>query len=482
MSIRLPQYYSALSIVILSIYGIAVCPFIDSLPAINVVLEMAVAFTLQTSLQIFLTRKFVEPFPIRRRSFQQFKSDISTYLLTGAGLGLFNNFFYGFPLESATKVMVGAITLGLFASIDNALVRGRYDFEKLSLVEDANLKLDKELLFPITLKLSLFISMIMLLTTFILSLVLYKDTIYLFTSFNESPMKVLRAFQLDVAYVMLTVLALGLKVLYSYSKNIKKLFEFQIDTMQQVSQGNLSVRAPVVTRDEFRVIAQQTNQMISGLEEKELIRDRFGKAVSPQIAEILINNVSAEIEKGQYCQVVVLFCDIRNFTAKSETEKATDVVAVLNDYFTLMVNAVEKHGGMVDKFIGDALLATFGFEGGDPAINAANAVNAANEMRIACSQLHWPDATPFSNGIGIHSGQVIAATIGAPGRHEFTIIGDVVNTASRIESMCCKLEEQILVSATVYQQLPADLQASFIEAGDHQLKGKLQAVTLFKHK
>jgi adenylate cyclase len=206
----------------------------------------------------------------------------------------------------------------------------------------------------------------------------------------------------------------------------------------------------------------------------------FSGYVSPSVMkEILAGRLDGELQ-GSKRHVCVLFSDIRNFTSMSESMPAEDVVALLNRYFGRMAGMVHKHGGTVDKFIGDGMMAFF---------NAPNtleepeycAVLAARDMLGELAELNAELAAEgkpaLQIGIGLHCGPAVIGNVGSSDRHEFTAIGDTVNTAARVESMCKDAGYPIVVSDAVAAILayPRD----FIALGEHQLKGRKVGVTLY---
>jgi adenylate cyclase len=167
-----------------------------------------------------------------------------------------------------------------------------------------------------------------------------------------------------------------------------------------------------------------------------------------------------------------------NSTTRTESSSPEAIVADLNRYFTEMVAVVHAHGGIVDKFIGDGLMAIFGFDGEPDAATAA--VLAARDMHSAVVVLNRSLAEPIAIGVGIHVGEAIAGTIGSPDRLEFTFIGDVVNTAARIEGMTKALGASPLISADVMAALSPTAQAlGWSDVGPQALKGKHDSVQLY---
>jgi len=188
--------------------------------------------------------------------------------------------------------------------------------------------------------------------------------------------------------------------------------------------------------------------------EKEKINRHFGSYVSEEVRDNILQG-KAELG-GDEAEVTVLFADIRNFTTLSEKHSATEIVEMLNQYFSEMVVAITSHGGTVNKFIGDAIMAVFGA----PKIltnHAESAVNAALEMQARLSAHNFLQAAKekpqFEIGIGLHSGSVIVGNIGSEKRKEFTVIGDTVNTASRVESLTKEFRTTLIVTQNVVDRL-----------------------------
>lgn len=199
----------------------------------------------------------------------------------------------------------------------------------------------------------------------------------------------------------------------------------------------------------------------------------FGQYVSPEVKDkILAERANL---KGERRTVAVLFSDVRGFTSWSEHTDPAEVVARLNLYFERMVDAIEQEGGVVDKFIGDAVMATFG--GVVPVDNAAAAaLGAAKRMRLALHDLNvaWQhEGLPrFDTGIGLAYGPVIEGPLGSERRREFTVIGDTVNTASRLESATKELDCPVVMNAALVEQLPAALRGELVDLGVIHVKGK----------
>lgn len=207
--------------------------------------------------------------------------------------------------------------------------------------------------------------------------------------------------------------------------------------------------------------------------EKRRLSDAFTGSVSPQVMrEIVAGGIAAD-QRGRKLPVCVLFSDIRDFTTLSERLPAEEVVALLNRYFARMTAAVHRHGGTVDKFIGDGLMAFFGAP--NPlACASANALAAAHDMLLALAELNTQLAAegraPLAIGIGLHSGEAVIGHVGSPERHAYTAIGDTVNTAARLEGLSRQLGYPVLCSGTVAEAV-GRLQA-LVPLGPQALKGR----------
>ncbi|OGS91955.1 MAG: hypothetical protein A2Z95_03515 [Gallionellales bacterium GWA2_60_18] len=205
--------------------------------------------------------------------------------------------------------------------------------------------------------------------------------------------------------------------------------------------------------------------------EKRFLKQAFGGHVSPVVMnEILAGNV--QLGAGKRQRVCVLFADIRGFTARSEQTSPEAIIELLNGYFAQMTEAIHKHGGVVDKFIGDGLMAFFGAP--QPLEHPERkALEAAQEMLL---RLHRFNQTlieqgvePVAIGIGIHTGEAILGYIGSEARHEYTAIGDTVNAASRLEGMTKTLGYPVICSSVVADTVKAS--AELADLGEQSIRG-----------
>ncbi|MCW3000883.1 MAG: adenylate/guanylate cyclase with integral rane sensor [Conexibacter sp.] len=251
---------------------------------------------------------------------------------------------------------------------------------------------------------------------------------------------------------------------------VQPIQELQSGTAR-VAQGDLSVRVPVLGTDETGRLAGSFNQMVSGLAERERLREAFGAFVDPDVAERVLNEGTSL--EGQEVEVTILFLDIRGFTGFAEREGPREAVARLNELYELIVPVLVRHGGNANKFVGDGLLGVFGAPE-KLADHADRAVAAALDIS-ACVREHYGERLRI--GIGLNSGSVVAGTIGGGGRVEFTVIGDVVNTAARVEEATRLTGDDVLLTEATLGRLQ-DEHGGFVARGEAALKGKKTRVAL----
>jgi adenylate cyclase len=248
--------------------------------------------------------------------------------------------------------------------------------------------------------------------------------------------------------------------------------------MVEVERGRFDRRAPVVSNDEIGRLTEGFNRMVRGLAERELLRETFGKYVSQEIRdEILAGRVALH---GEPREVTILFADIRDFTPWVEASDPREVVRDLNAYFTEMEAAIRTHGGLVVQYIGDEIEAVFGAPVARPG-HAEHAVRAALEMRARLAAWNASRAAAgrpaLRNGIGIHTGTVLAGNIGSADRLSYALVGDSVNLASRLQGLTKDLDADVLVSGTTRARLDGDLPLRPLPAV--RVKGRVAEVEVY---
>ena len=264
----------------------------------------------------------------------------------------------------------------------------------------------------------------------------------------------LYALRQRIAGIGVGALVVALFLGVGLARGITSPVQTLVVSMQEVIRGNLRHRIQVTREDEIGFLAHSFNEMAGGLEEREQIKDTFGRFVSRGVAEAVL---SGRVPlAGERREVSILFQDIRGFTTISEKTEPEALVRLLNQFFTEMVAAVEAEGGVVKQFTGDGVMALFGAPVAHPD-DPERAVRAALGMvsRLAGLNLRLrSQGVPALHiGVGIHTGEVVAGRIGPDERVEYAVVGDPVNLASRIEGLTKELQATILVSTETAARL-----------------------------
>jgi class 3 adenylate cyclase len=242
---------------------------------------------------------------------------------------------------------------------------------------------------------------------------------------------------------------------------------------ERVAAGDYTRRLPVVQDDDLGALSASFNRMQAGLAERQRLQAAFGTYVDPALAARLLEQ-GDDIFTGERREVTVMFVDIRDFTPFAEANPAEDVVARLNALFEIVVPAVVDAGGHVNKFLGDGALAVFGAPN-DLADHADAAVSAAVLIHRLVAERFGGE---LRIGIGINTGVVIAGTIGGAGKLEFTLIGDTVNVAARVEQLTKTTGDTILLTSRCVDALVSP-RSGLIDRGFHVLKGKSAGIQVF---
>jgi len=238
------------------------------------------------------------------------------------------------------------------------------------------------------------------------------------------------------------------------ARSIVQPLENMLEATVKIRDGDYGTRIRVIGNDEIGILGDAGNDMIRGLADREKVRAAFGKYVTPEIRdEILSGRIPLE---GERREGTVMFADLRDFTPFVETTPPEEAISSMRAYFTAMHRAIRQHRGVVIQFVGDEIEAVFGvpvpFEG-----HADAAVQAALEMRRALKELNAERAaqgkSPFAHGIGIHSGSVLAGNSGSEEQSAYSLIGNTVNVASRIQGLTRELGCDILVSQETVDRL-----------------------------
>jgi adenylate cyclase len=246
-----------------------------------------------------------------------------------------------------------------------------------------------------------------------------------------------------------------------------------------IAAGSFDITLPVSTRDEIGDLTQSFNDMARSLREKEKIKRAFSSYVARQVVDEILKHPDEITFSGERRNVTVIFCDMRGFTPLTERLPPEEVVAALNDFYSLMIDLTVKNDGTINKFLGDAVMAIFGAPTAYPdhclraiktALEMQAGVAALSERRLAAGK------EGISIGIGISAGEAVAGTVGTENQMEYTVIGDKVNLAARLESNA--KPAQILVSESTYKQVADQVEARCL--GLISVKGKEEQVIVYE--
>lgn len=288
---------------------------------------------------------------------------------------------------------------------------------------------------------------------------------------------------LGLIICILSILIYSIVLMHFFITNITRpLNELRL-RMQETMKGNYKSFVVVRNNDEVGELAEGYNKMLTGLEEREKLKGLFGQYLTREVSEEILNG---RVKMGgDYFDATVMFSDIRGFTAMSEKMKPEEVLSFLNTYLEKMIEVIVKHGGIIDKFMGDGILAIFGVPLRTDS-HSGQAFLAAMDMKNALKELNKTreesGLLPIRIGIGLHSGQVIAGNIGNSHKTEYTIIGDTVNLASRIEGLTKVYNTSLLISDSTFSLLPDEMKEnlSMESIPDVIVRGKSETVQLYK--
>jgi len=245
---------------------------------------------------------------------------------------------------------------------------------------------------------------------------------------------------------------------------------------QHLFRGFLLFLTGVVTGLVTLQIRQRILNSFSVVQERNRISRTFGEYVSPEVMGKLLE-LKPDL-RSESKNVCVMFLDIRNFTGFAEKRSPEEVVQYLESLFEFMIEIVNRHHGIINKFLGDGFMAVFGAPLSDGK-DCANAVEAAQEILERLRQeIEAGTILPTTVGIGLHAGEAVTGSIGSALRREYTVIGDVVNLAARIEKLNKEFDSQLLISEMVWQAINEDRKA--MPMGQVQVRGREQAIQVYQ--
>lgn len=284
----------------------------------------------------------------------------------------------------------------------------------------------------------------------------------------------------------ITFVGVGIGLTLLLARTLTRPLSEAARTLRRVQAGDLDAHLQTTSGDELGILEDGVNTMVETLRDRERILQTFGRVVEPAVRDrLLAGNLRSG---GEMRQVSILFCDLRGFTTLAEQAQPADVVATLNEFFSVMTAWVRECGGHVDKFVGDSLMVVFGlFEDGsaddhDP--DARAALRCGIGMHATLDRLNdrrgADGRPPLAISIGVHSGEVLAGTIGAAQRHEYTVIGDTVNVAARLQQLCAERGHRLLVSETSFKKASSEAETPGLTSLDPAaLRGRSTPISLF---
>ena len=272
-----------------------------------------------------------------------------------------------------------------------------------------------------------------------------------------------------ILVVALAALILGLPTMMLTSRSIADPLDEIVDAMAQIEHGRLETHVGAYERSQIGRLQTGFNRMVTGLAERDRLRDLFGRYVGTDVARRAIEE-GAELS-GDVVEAAVLYIDLVGSTHLAESLPPQEVAEVLNDFFRIVVGAVDERQGLINKFAGDAALAVFGapLRMDSP---ASAALATARALATKLRQL------PVDFGIGVSAGRVFAGNIGAENRYEYTVIGDAVNEAARLADLAKTAESRILCSAAAIEHADEAERARWSERYSTVLRGRSEATQI----
>jgi adenylate cyclase len=296
--------------------------------------------------------------------------------------------------------------------------------------------------------------------------------------------EVLRLCTIVLGLSLLAVLGISLIIRRQIHRPLSRV----LDAASAIAEGKLDTRLHVDSHDEFGLLAERFDTMAGHLRDRERLRETFGLYVSRELAAALLKDGKPPALGGVECVATVIFCDLSHYTRISEAFSPKEIISLVNEYLTAMSTIIERHRGCLLDFTGDGLIAAFGLPLPDND-HAHNAVQCAIKMRQRLTQLNgewearglaarWQTVgiERIEARMGIHTGPLVAGNIGSPSRMKYSVMGDTVNIAARLEEMNKDFNSTILLSDQVRVRVPAEFTETFADYGVVSIRGRVQAV------
>lgn len=301
-----------------------------------------------------------------------------------------------------------------------------------------------------------------------------------YVGFSQGSMhRALTAARTYTAVITAVMLAVGIAGAFGLATLLSRPIRRLMEGTRRIAEGDFAVSLAIPSRDEIGALTDAFNQMARSLGEKEHIKRAFSRYVAREVVDQILKDPEHLVLTGERREVTVLFCDVRGFTPMAERLSPEEVVALLNNFYNLMIDTIFRYQGTVDKFLGDGVMAVFGapIYRKDHAVQAVRAaLEIQGGIRALSDRLVAEGKDAIAVGIGVNAGEAIAGTVGTDERMEYTVIGDNVNLAARLESNA--LAGQILISEQTYRMVQAQVTARSL--GKIKVKGKQGEIGVYE--
>jgi class 3 adenylate cyclase len=398
---------------------------------------------------------------------QQIAFDLSPYIFTIMVVLLMETYLLNHPLDVVAKSVLAILCIGFYISMAIAL-----EVEFGCVKNNLNINVTNiTQIVPAGVKFNYFQLVILTVDLLIFVLACFEHI------FSEFWFHVPTNDFIEILFVGCVVISFSAYLYYLQNRNFLFVLGIQVNSLRRVEEGNYEVSIPIISNDELALLAGYHNAMIERLRDRERLYRTLEKSVGANIMEKLLTTDEQTLKQGQSYSVAILFCDLRGFTSLGESASAEEIILFLNVYFSDVSSVISEYNGFINKFMGDAVLAIFGLEGNSNAVE--DAVNAALVIIQHSVDFFMPNAMHPETGVGIDFGSVIGGTIGSDERYEYTIIGDAVNRANRLESLSKRLGYGIILSDDAYKRLPNDMRNIFSDLGDHKVRGRNEPISIY---
>jgi class 3 adenylate cyclase len=406
---------------------------------------------------------WVQNFSFIKNQRQQLIFDLSPYLFTGVVVILIGTYLLNHPVIFIGKAVVAILAIGFYMAVGISL---EVEHQYIKNYHGSEVPKNVTQVFPAGRRFRYFQSVLLAINLLIFGLAWLSY--YLQADRHDF---------VGLVFLSMVITTLSFYMLNLFNRNFMHSVGEQVKILSSIEEGRFDTLVPTSSNDEMALLATYHNVMIERLRDRERLYRTLEKSVGANIMKKLLNTDEQILKQGQTYNVAILFCDLRGFTSLGESASAEEIILFLNVYFSDISSVISEHNGIINKFMGDAVLAIFGLESdGNP---VEDAVNASLAIIQHSTDFYMPNAAHPETGIGIDFGSVIGGTIGSEERYEYTIIGDAVNKANRLESLSKRLGYSIILSQNAHKWLSNDMRKNFDSLGSHKVRGGNEALTIY---